>query len=174
MMRKVPWAVYCWPGLPQIWSRGSWSALVVAVAAAGALNLALLASFGWVEVVSANVRNLLWAAIGGAWAVAVILSILIERAQGSLPRLEGACDGFRQAEDHYLKGNWFEAERILARVLRADARDVDARLMLATLLRHTGRREEAGEQLDVLVRLDGSEKWDWEIQRERELLTEAP
>jgi hypothetical protein len=42
--------------------------------------------------------------------------------------------------------------------------------MLATLLRHTGRLEEAVEHLDRLQRMEGSEKWGLEIQRERELL----
>jgi hypothetical protein len=40
-------------------------------------------------------------------------------------------------------------------------------------LRHTRRFDEATEQLDLLTRLEGAEKWQWEIHRERELLSEA-
>ena len=43
--------------------------------------------------------------------------------------------------------------------------------MLATVLRHTGRFDEAAKQLDQLVCFDGAEKWELEIQKERELLS---
>ena len=36
--------------------------------------------------------------------------------------------------------------------------------MLATLLRHTRRPEEAARQLDMLVRLDEARNWELEIQ----------
>ena len=44
--------------------------------------------------------------------------------------------------------------------------DVDAHLLLASLLRHTKRLNEAREQLQRLERLDGAEKWQMEIGRE--------
>jgi cytochrome c-type biogenesis protein CcmH/NrfG len=72
-----------------------------------------------------------------------------------------------------LKGNWFEAERELNKLLRRDNRDLEARLMLATLLRHTKRFDEATRQLNVLVRLEGAKRWELEIRREGELITEA-
>jgi cytochrome c-type biogenesis protein CcmH/NrfG len=58
----------------------------------------------------------------------------------------------------------------LQQLLRQSPRDVESHLMLATLYRHTSRREEALERLRLLERLDGSERWRWEIARERELL----
>jgi hypothetical protein len=45
--------------------------------------------------------------------------------------------------------------------------------MLATLLRHTKRYREAGASLDRLERFEGSEKWELEIRRERDLLDAA-
>ena len=45
--------------------------------------------------------------------------------------------------------------------------------MLATLLRHTGRLDEATRQLDTLARLEGAGKWELEIRQERELLKKA-
>ena len=45
--------------------------------------------------------------------------------------------------------------------------------MLATLMRHTGREEEAARQLDVLVRWEESQKWELEIRHELELLAVA-
>jgi cytochrome c-type biogenesis protein CcmH/NrfG len=72
-----------------------------------------------------------------------------------------------------LKGDYYQAEHVLEELLRRNLRDVDARLMLATLLRHTGRLDEAAGQLDTLVRLEGASKWQWEIEQERDLLAEA-
>jgi thioredoxin-like negative regulator of GroEL len=72
-----------------------------------------------------------------------------------------------------LKGNWVESEHLICRVLRRAPRDLDAGLMLATLLRHTGRLEEAQRQLDRIVRFEGAHKWALEIRREREFLDEA-
>jgi hypothetical protein len=75
--------------------------------------------------------------------------------------------------DHYLKGNWFEAEYFLSGLLAANPRDVDAALMLATLLRHTGRFDEALEGLARLERCEDAERWHWEIGRERDLVRRA-
>ena len=57
--------------------------------------------------------------------------------------------------------------------MRKNRRDVEARLMLATLLRHTRRPEEAARQLEVLVRLDEARKWELEIQHEWNMLAAA-
>jgi len=72
--------------------------------------------------------------------------------------------------DRYLQADWFESERALRRLLEENPRDLDAGLMLATLLRRTGRPGEAERELDRIERFDGSEKWELEIRRERELL----
>jgi hypothetical protein len=45
--------------------------------------------------------------------------------------------------------------------------------MLATLLRHTSRYDAAEQHLDTLVRFEGAQKWQWEIQQEREWLAAA-
>jgi hypothetical protein len=57
--------------------------------------------------------------------------------------------------------------------VQRNGRDLDARLMLATLMRHTGRSTEATQQLDAITRFDGAEKWAWEIHHERQSLNEA-
>lgn len=172
-MRRMPWATCLWPGLPQLWVRGSWSALAVAVTGAVLLNLALLGSFGWSELVGPDVRRALWAALGIVWAVAAIASVAWSRRLADRGQADSTVDTFGEALGHYLRGDWFQAERALGDLLRRDARDLDARLMLATLFRHTGRYDEARGQLDVLVRLEGIAKWELEVRRERELLAEA-
>ena len=79
-------------------------------------------------------------------------------------------DLFRAALGEYLKGAWFEAESLLGQLVAQDNRDVDARLMLASLLRHTRRPLEARRQLDELDRLEKAARWQVEIERERQLL----
>ena len=58
-------------------------------------------------------------------------------------------------------------------LLRRDEHDIEARLLMATLLRHTKRFDEATNQLNILVGLDGAHRWALEIHREGELLMEA-
>jgi hypothetical protein len=172
-MCRMRWMVYLWPGFPQLSGGGSWRALGVAALAAAGLNLALLATLVWEEFLGQGLRSGLWMTVGLLWVASAVASFGRTgrpAAGGYANRTE---DGFPSALDYYLKGNWFEAERVLGGLLRQNTRDVEARLMLATLLRHTGRRDEAAVQLDLLGQLDGTERWQWEICRERELLAES-
>jgi hypothetical protein len=57
-------------------------------------------------------------------------------------------------------------------LLAENTRDLEARLMLAGLMRRTSRFEEAKKQLDQLERFEGAEKWEREIAREWEYLAE--
>jgi hypothetical protein len=172
-MRKMPWAIYLWPGLPQLWRHGSWSALLVAVGAAALLNLMIVASFGWAELIDSGVRNILWGSLGIFWFIAVIISAVQSRRNQSPDALASSEDPFSQVLDLYLKGDYYKVECILHELLGKNVRDLDARLLLATLLRHTRRIDEAQEQLDQLSRFEGAGKWELEIERERELLAEA-
>jgi hypothetical protein len=172
-MRRMPWTFYLWPGLPQMWLHGSWTGLVVALGAAGAFDLLLLVSFGWSELIGRSLRSLLWAIFVVGWIAAVIWSRKQCRREAVVRSLEPQTDTFGQAVDHYLKGDYYQTEQILEGLLRRNVRDMDARLMLATLLRRARRLDEATRQLDTLVRFEGAEKWELEIQEERDLLAEA-
>ena len=77
---------------------------------------------------------------------------------------------FNQAQREYLKGHWEETEILLNRRLAKQPRDVEARLLLATMFRRSLRLEESLEQLDVMQRFDESARWLFEINRERELI----
>jgi thioredoxin-like negative regulator of GroEL len=145
----------------------------VAVGAAVLLNLALLGTFGWSELLAPELCKGLWVLLGVVWVGSAILSLGWTRRQRIRPSTDAHGDTFSQAVEHYLKGDWFQAQRVLGDLLRSDASDVDARLMLATLLRHTGRLQEAAAELDLLRRFEGAVKWELEIERERELLAEA-
>lgn len=172
-MRRRRWAAYLWPGLPQLWLKGSWGGLAVAVASTALLSLALLASFGWSELIGPGLLRAIWAVLVVLWVASAVLSLVGSRRQGSRGQADLAGDTFEKALEHYLKGDWFQAERLLGDLLRSNSGDAEARLMLATLLRHTGRLEEAAAQLDRLATFDGAGKWEWEIRRERELLGQA-
>ena len=77
---------------------------------------------------------------------------------------------FREAQQRYLESDWLGAEQLLLRLLKADARDVEGRLMLVTLWRHQGRTQEALRQLDKLERLEAAQHWQQEIAAERKRL----
>ncbi len=172
-MRRMPWTAYFWPGLPQLARDGNWAALAVAVAAAALLNAVLLGTCVWTEIVAPGPRIICWVFLGLAWSGAIGFWTFNDRQRATaLAKTDGG-KSFEEALAEYLKGNWFEAERRLSFLLRRDEHDLEARLLLATLLRHTKRLDEATSQLNLLARLDGAPRWALEIRREGELLAEA-
>jgi thioredoxin-like negative regulator of GroEL len=133
----------------------------------------LLASFGWSELIGQNLRITLWAALASLWIAAVGWSIRQCGRHAAACGLEPEGDSFGKALDRYLRGDYYQTEQILDGLLRRNVRDVEARLMLATLLRHAGRLDEAARHLDLLARFEGAQKWELEMQNERDLLAEA-
>jgi len=172
-MRRMPWAMLLWPGLPQLWLRGQWTGLTKAVGAAVLLNVVLVSSFGWSELVSSRTRNILCVSVALFWAASVVAAYVQTRRRPNRKPGTPAKDTFGRALDLYLKGDYFQAECLLVEMLARDKRDLDARLMLATLYRHAQRYEEAVKQIDTLVRFEGAEKWALEIERERVLIVEG-
>lgn len=77
---------------------------------------------------------------------------------------------FIQAQREYLGGHWEEAESLLQRRINHAPRDVEARLLLVTLLRHTRRLDRAREELEEMMRYDEALEWDFEVDRERQLI----
>jgi hypothetical protein len=169
-MRRMRWALYLWPGVPQLTRHGSWSALAIALGLGLLLNMVLIGTLGWSELFSPGVRNAVWLGLAVVWLAALAFCA---GDRGPTARQAVGDHFFCEALDYYLKGNWFEAERALGQVLAVNQRDLDARLMLATLLRHTGRLDEAAEELERIGRCEGSQKWEPEIARERQLLAES-
>jgi uncharacterized protein HemY len=168
----MPWPAYFWPGLPQLARDGNWTALAFAVVSAVMLNAVIVGTWFWTDIYSSAVRIILWIFLGVVWGAGVAYWAWSDRRRAAA---SGKTDGktFEEALEDYLKGNWFEAERKLNHLLRRVDHDLEARLLMATLLRHTKRFDEATRQLNVLVRLDGAHRWAPEIHREGELLMEA-
>lgn len=167
-MGRMPRATYLWPGLPQICRFGSWPGLGLAIGFAVLLNLALAGTVLWDGLFTPGARKLIWAAVAITW----IGSAAAARWRREAAPCDPQGDPYLRALEQYLKGNWFEAEQILSRLLDRNPRDLEARLMLATVFRHTGRRQEAADHLDRLEGLEGSGKWALEIARERRFLAE--
>ena len=172
-MGRTPWATYLWPGLSLVWKHGAWPALGWALAFAGLVNFALVASFLWAELFPAAVRKGAWTLVAAVWVGSTVVTRWRDKRAAGNDDAARPGDPFGEAVEQYLKGNWFETECILAGLLRRDPRDVDAGFMLATLYRHTGRLDEAADRLDQLERLDEGVKWALEISRERRWLGEA-
>ncbi|MBX7168333.1 MAG: hypothetical protein K1X74_18500 [Pirellulales bacterium] len=170
--RGHTWVSYLWPGLPQLWWDGERSGLALALAAAVLLNLALATTLVWTELLSSSARLLVWTAVGAVWIGSSVLSARWWR-QHRAGRPETVRHLFRQSLDQYLQGHWVEAEGLLARLLVAAPHDGDARLLLATLFRHTYRYDQARAQLERLRGCPGHEKWSWEIAQEFRQLEEV-
>ena len=171
-MRALLVATCFWPGLPRLWCRGEWPSLAAAVAFGGALNLVLVSSFVWPELLPSSLVLAGWLLVLAACSISAL------RAYRSLPELlcvAGVDDRglFIRAQGEYLKGHWYEAESSLQQLLSRSPHDVDAGLMLATLYRHTRRYDEALAWLERLDRLEAAERWQWEIARERQLNEDA-
>lgn len=74
---------------------------------------------------------------------------------------------FQQAQKDYLSGDWNNAEQKFRELYRHDRDDAEAGLMLATLLRHTKRPEEAVTTIDRLLLRESAEPWHYELKSER-------
>jgi len=171
-MRRVPWIALLWPGLPYILGSASVRALGVSIASAAVLNLLLAATFLWDELLAPSVRNWGWVALGVLW-VAAAMAFVVQRWWGQTAIVADGLQGFQEALEHYLRGEWFQTERLLGAILKANPEDVEARLLLATLFRHTGRRNDARRELQRLADIPAASAWQWEIERELSLLANA-
>lgn len=164
---------WLWPGLPQVWEGGRWSGLAAATGLALAVESLLLTGWVWNEVLSRAAFGGLALATGCGWLVGVVANRRwLARREIDAGR-NSAEDLFPAALTEYLQGNWFPAEQKCRALVRRRNDDVEARLLLATLLRHTDRRTEARAELDALAKFDGAAKWGLEIAHERRLLDEA-
>lgn len=170
-MRALSWMTCLWPGLAALWLRGSWRGLAVAVAFAGALNLALLATFTNLLPLAGErplIPVVAWVLVLSFWVTNFALAVWkntrpLAATAASQPEWEAR---FREAQGEYLKGHWIEAETLLARLLARHPDDVEARLLRAMIERRTGRLSAARATLTELCQLESSSCWRMEIETE--------
>jgi len=144
-----------------------------ALAFAAVVNLGLLSVFVWNESLPAWLLAAGWIAIGLIWLVGAWNGCHLLPELGGDFAAEDKEGLFIRAQTEYLNRHWLEAEEWLVKLLARRERDAEARLMLATLYRHTGRVAEAGACLTRLERMDGGARWAVEIARERRLLNDS-
>jgi tetratricopeptide (TPR) repeat protein len=187
---KLPKIAYFWPGLPQLWLRGSWAGLVIAVGFTALVNLLVLATCVFREWIPLEYQLGGGAIIAVSWLVGWWQCRRAELAQAIPTQVttESSSDEsvtaasaspvgqtidrgeqlYRDAQQAYLRGDWVAAEQLLLKLLKINDHDAEARLMLATLWRHQGRHREAVRQLDKLSRLEAADRWQNEIAVERQ------
>lgn len=179
-MQGRAWMLF-WPGLAGLWLRGRWLSLAAAVGFAAAVNVALLTTFVWPRFLSRDLPS--WASPLSAWVLVLWLwtlgwrsgaQILSREAAKSL-RPDAASDAqLCEAQTAYLKGHWLEAESLLVRLLARRPGDAEARLLLASVFRRSGRDELARQQLTALAQLPAAAVWRDEITAELKQLSPPP
>lgn len=175
-MNWGPLILCSWPGLPGLWYRGQTSSLLLAVGFSILLNLALVSTFLWpwslgetFPLVAWPIILLIW--ITSAWVAYKTLPDWVSVPKIATPDTPQRSDTlFIRAQQEYLRGHWPESETMLRRCLHNWPRDIEARLLLATLLRHTRRLYDASAELENLLKYDESINWISEIRREQKLI----
>lgn len=165
-------AICLWPGLPAAWMLGLARGLLVALVYAWCICGLLLATFVWPDWVAASLLRLLWLVAVATWSVATVRNCMF------LPRLLATCDAHSSqtlvtAQHEYLRGNWFDAEASVLKVLQHHPRDAEALLLLVGILRRTQRFQPALRRLRQLELLQSAAIWHFEIQREKVWISRA-
>ncbi|HMP80318.1 MAG TPA: hypothetical protein PKD54_12765 [Pirellulaceae bacterium] len=169
-------SMFLWPGLHRLWRRGDRLSLVVAFGFGVLLNLALVSTLIWPAWLGTQFSSIIWPMlilIWGLsyWSVSHDTRHADNGTHSTLQRPPVTQDTlFIQAQREYLSRNWFQAERLIRRRLQLWPRDAAARLLLVGILRHSDRLDVARHELDFLAGLDDARPWEYEIQRERELI----
>ncbi|MEM8735040.1 MAG: hypothetical protein AAGG44_12495 [Planctomycetota bacterium] len=161
-----------WPGLAAAWYRGQVRGLLVAILFAWAFCGLLLCTFIWPAWVPGWMLACVWLAIGVFWLYEAVrcqfvISTLIEDVS---PNTENE---FAAAQAEYLQGRWFEAEARLLTITQDYPHDVTAALLLIGVLRRTKRLRPALRKLEQLSLLEAALPWQFEINREKQLLDSA-
>lgn len=133
------------------------------------LNVAWIGSTLWPMWMSPMRLSILW----GALITFSVLSAAYAALRGHLtqPIAAAGCpnDRLLQAQEFYLQANYFEAEQILLPYCRSTDMDIEAALLLASILRRTERYPRAVELLEEMALLDRSWRWQDEIDQEKRL-----
>lgn len=144
---------YLFPGLPQLVYHGSLGGWVLAMTYAVLAMFFVSATVVWEEILPASAHGPLWGIFLTAWGLGVFISWRLEKNFQAAAEAKIAdfheTDTLYPAQTAYLRRDWFETERILHERLLAFPEDIPARLLLISMLRRTGRVQEA----------ENNEKW---------------
>lgn len=166
-MRAARYLTLLWPGLPWLWLRGSLLGLVVALGFGVTLDIAVLTTWIWSDLIDLPARLALWVAAAVIWGLATASAVSTFPPPLAAGRDAESDALYVKARNAYLAHDWLTAEATLRSLLQRDATDGEAQLLLGTLLRRVGRLDEARAALDQLARADAGLIWQSAIARER-------
>ncbi|MDR3234689.1 MAG: hypothetical protein LBT46_13690 [Planctomycetaceae bacterium] len=129
----------------------------------------LIVNFYWTAAITANQRNILVAGLVLVWIFLTAGESIYLRYLRSQELPSDCNETYKQAVMLYLQRNWTGTESLILPYLQKYPKDIEMRLLQATMYRHTERYEEASVLLAQLQLLDGSKFWFAEIEAEREL-----
>ncbi|MBM3967281.1 MAG: hypothetical protein FJ308_19790 [Planctomycetes bacterium] len=158
-----------WPGTLAAWRLGEARSLLIAIAFGLILCTAWVGTTIWPMWLDGWKIGALWTLV----AAGSLLSCAHNAMAGLLsrPKNHPGCpiDQWTLAQEHYLQANYFEAERILLPFAFGKSTDVEAGLLLSSIMRRTERYQQSVELLDQLALLDDAWKWHEEIAKEKRL-----
>jgi tetratricopeptide (TPR) repeat protein len=162
-----------WPGLPWLWLRGSLPGLVLALAFAVTLDVAMLTTWIWTDLVDLPFRIAAWSGAAAIWLLGTLSALSAFPPAVPVGRSPSIDARFEEARNAYLARDWIGAEERLREMLRLAPTDGEAQLLLGTLLRRVGRLPESRAALEALARSDAGARWRTAIARELSLVAAA-
>lgn len=170
-MRAARSLTLLWPGLPWLWLRGGLMGLVLACAFAIVLDVAVITTWIWCELMEPPVVIGAWTATAVIFVAATFSAVKAFPPPLHIGRDPAADALFATARDAYLARDWTTAEATLRTLLARAPTDGEAQLLLGTLLRRVGRLAEARNALEQLSGADSGVPWRAEIDRELARIT---
>jgi hypothetical protein len=158
-MVALRYLTLAWPGLPWLWLRGSMAGLILALASAVSLDVALVTTFIWGDLVELPFTIAVWTATGMVWLVSTVSAVATFPPPLARPPAAEVDPLFVAARDAYLARDWTGAESRLRELLVLSPTDGEAQLLLGTLLRRVGRLDEARGSLEKLAASDAGGRW---------------
>jgi hypothetical protein len=172
-MTALRYLTLAWPGLPWLWLRGSRAGLVVALAFAVSLDVGIVTTFIWPDLVELPITVAVWAGVAVIWLASTVSAVAAFPTTLPRPAPADVDPLFIKARNAYLARDWITAESRLRALLVLAPTDGEAQLLLATLLRRVGRLAEARDALEKLSASDTGARWRSAIAAERERIMGA-
>ncbi|MFM8175028.1 MAG: hypothetical protein ACKN81_15910 [Pirellulaceae bacterium] len=171
---RLRWPKVClhaWPGWTKLWNEGDLRSLLLSLLFGALLNLWFAATWTWPQWWTTQS----WWSCLAALAVSASASALLAKdslrslAMRQIPA-KSTDQWLRDAQDSYLQANYQEAEASLHRIFAAGNQDIEAMLLMISVLRRTGRIAQAQFCIDRLRLLERANPWLAELDHEQKKL----
>lgn len=137
------------------------------------LNTIIFLDFYWMALVPAGLKKWTFILLGAIWVLLSFIADCYSRKYEKIEKGDATGEKFLEILTVYLRGDWEGAERLAKLEMRQNPRDVEIALFLATFYRHRERYLEATKMHEILERLEGAERWYYEIYVEKNALNRA-